>query len=79
MTSSASSAGDTRHATSNSGSRYIDSQSSSGKWSHQQNTESVTATNKYTGGTGSTESASNGSAHENMPPYMAVYMWKRTA
>lgn len=38
-----------------------------------------TATNKYTGGTGTSESASNGSAHENMPPYLAVYMWKRTA
>lgn len=43
------------------------------------NTDSVTATNKYTGGSGSAESASNGSAHENMPPYLAVYMWKRIA
>ena len=42
------------------------------------NTNSVTATNKYTGGSGSSESASNGSAHENMPPYLVVNIWKRT-
>jgi len=41
--------------------------------------QSTTATNKYTGGTGTSQSASNGSAHENMPPYMVVNMWKRTA
>ena len=39
---------------------------------------SQTATNKYTGGSGTSESASNGSAHNNMPPYMKVFMWKRT-
>ena len=42
-------------------------------------TGSTTATNKYTGGTNTTEAAQNGSAHENMPPYMAVYCWKRIA
>ena len=39
--------------------------------------QSTTATNQYTGGTSSAQSASNGSAHENMPPYLTVYMWKR--
>ena len=39
----------------------------------------ATATNKYSGGTGSSESASDGSAHENMPPYLVVNVWKRTA
>ena len=47
--------------------------------SNNYKTGSTTATNKYTGGTNTTEEAQNGSAHENMPPYMAVYCWKRTA
>lgn len=30
-------------------------------------------------GTGATSSTGGGGAHNNMPPYLAVYMWKRTA
>lgn len=29
--------------------------------------------------TGTTSSTGGGAAHNNMPPYLAVYMWKRTA
>ena len=40
-------------------------------------TEYATPTINHTGGTGSTNADANGSPHENMPPYIGVYMWKR--
>jgi len=42
-------------------------------------TEYATPTNQYTGGTNTTQAQQNGKAHNNMPPYLAVYCWVRTA
>ena len=42
-------------------------------------TGDATPTNQYTGGTNTTQAEQNGSAHENMPPYLAVYVWERIA
>ncbi len=39
--------------------------------------QATTATNKYTGGSETSESASNGAAHNNMPPYLIVNVWQR--
>ena len=67
-----------RFQTSSSGNKYVIAQESENGWIWA-GTSPTTATNKYTGGTGTTQSASNGSAHENMPPYIVVNIWKRTA
>lgn len=58
---------------------YSPSIASDDNWWGVSNVGNTTATNKYTGGTGTSESASNGSAHNNMPPYIIVNVWTRIA
>lgn len=43
------------------------------------NTGASTAANTTASGTGNTGSTGGGGAHNNMPPYLAVYIWQRTA
>ncbi len=46
---------------------------------HSGTTAAAGTGNTGASGTGNTGSAGSGGAHNNMPPYLAVYMWKRTA
>ena len=80
VTSEANGANNTRVSYNASGNRYVDGMTSnSTPFHHRTQSGSASPTTKYSGGTGSTESASNGSAHNNMPPYIIVNVWKRTA
>jgi len=38
-----------------------------------------TATNQFSGGSGTAQSASDGTAHNNLQPYITVFMWRRTS
>lgn len=53
-----------------SGDYYYPYHTVNGSWARHASTANTTATNQNTGG---------GQAHNNMPPYMKVFMWKRTA
>ncbi len=66
-------------SSSNNGIKYLYHNTTDDAYSVVQSTKGATATNKYTGGSGSAESASNGVAHNNMPPYLVINVWKRTA
>ena len=80
VTSTQSTANNTRVTYSSSGNRMVDGFNTTDSiFHHRANTNSKSPSTKYTGGTGTSESASDGSAHENMPPYLAVNVWKRTA
>ena len=50
----------------------------SGTWGVREDYNRDAQVNKYTQG-GTTGSRGSGSSHSIMPPYLAVYMWKRTA
>ena len=58
---------------------YPYSNSDTGGIGEDDASENATATNQYTGGTNTTQAEQDGSAHENMPPYIKVNIWKRTA
>lgn len=71
VTSTQSSANNTRVTYSSSGNRMVDGFNTTNSiFHHRPTTSGTTAINNETGG---------GQAHENMPPYLAVNVWKRTA
>lgn len=57
-----------------SGGRWTDGQTASGTFHHYENTGASTAFDS-----GNNTAANASAAHENMPPYLTVNIWKRTA
>ena len=56
---------------------YVPSIQSADNWYGAPTTSSATATNQST--TATNQSTGGGQSHNNMPPYLAVNMWKRTS